>query len=459
MSTSLYSNRSTVQDAFQIQQTSAHLSKSVLGYVKQRLMQYSPFSEIPSDQIDFLIQDCVEFYFSPNEVVIPPYSQVQNNLFFLETGTIMACKQQGELPLNGVHYQAGSLLPVSAFIEKRAVTSSYVAQDDCFCLLFSRESVERLCHISKDFDDFLHRRAQQFLTLSQRSAQLYYLVKLYSLKRSEQPIFEVMRTQVHTCQVHDTLEKVIHQIKTTNDFPLVILNEQKFPVGLITLSEFTEKVTLQQQPKESLVTDVFSAPCYALDHQSLRIDAMLLMTQFGVGDIPVLKQNQLVGLLREQDVFFTQSGLSLRSIYLQIQTASQLDALRQIKQSLYELAQHLLALDLKPSSLIRVMTQFNNTYLQRIIEFVADKMGCDPLQYCWLSLGCEGRSENSLPFSQCNALVFVSDQPHLDRLRWLSFAKEVNDILSTCGFLVSKQGIVASHKQYCLTVQEWLSPF
>ncbi|WP_372521229.1 DUF294 nucleotidyltransferase-like domain-containing protein, partial [Limnobacter sp.] len=96
---------------------------------------------------------------------------------------------------------------------------------------------------------------------------------------------------------------------------------------------------------------------------------------------------------------------------------------------------------------------------ERILEVVGNRVGIDPRNYCWLSFGSEGRSEQTIATDQDNGLLFVSDQPDIDRPHWLAFAREVNQILDQCGYPLCKGNIMASNPDCCLTAREWLSRF
>jgi CBS domain-containing protein len=65
----------------------------------------------------------------------------------------------------------GELFPVSAVLGTRAVTATYKASGDTFCLRVPAATVRALVAESAPFADFVNRRMLQLLELSQRALQ------------------------------------------------------------------------------------------------------------------------------------------------------------------------------------------------------------------------------------------------------------------------------------------------
>lgn len=96
---------------------------------------------------------------------------------------------------------------------------------------------------------------------------------------------------------------------------------------------------------------------------------------------------------------------------------------------------------------------------ERLVGILAQEMGIDLQQACWLTFGSEGRGEQTIATDQDNGLVFLSDDPQADRPRWLAFAERVNLALDQCGYPLCKGNMMARNPQCCLSLQEWRQRF
>jgi CBS domain-containing protein len=98
---------------------------------------------------------------------------------------------------------------------------------------------------------------------------------------------------------------------------------------------------------------------------------------------------------------------------------------------------------------------------ERVFELLLPAADLADLEWCWLSLGSEGRREQTVATDQDNAIIFEGDEDALshDRARLLTFARSVNEALAELGFPLCPGNIMASNRDCCLAVDEWRARF
>lgn len=146
-------------------------SKSLIINLRQQLMQVLPFSEMQEAHVDFFIKSAKEFYFEPDEIILDPSKGPVGCLYFIRQGLVVARKGITQESGGAYEIDIGELFPVSALMAGRAVTATYSAADDCFCLGISRESTIELAEVSAPFADFLNQRILKFLEQSRKILQ------------------------------------------------------------------------------------------------------------------------------------------------------------------------------------------------------------------------------------------------------------------------------------------------
>ncbi|MDP3186859.1 DUF294 nucleotidyltransferase-like domain-containing protein [Limnobacter sp.] len=433
-------------------------SGQILDYIKQRLIKHAPFSEIPLRDLDCLLEGCAETYFAPNEVIVRPEDGPPPYLYYVEKGSAVGRKGLADLSSTGFQYEAGEMFPVNAFLAKRAVTATYSAREDTFCLMFTYEGVQALARKSPVFSDYLTRRTMQFLDLSRKAIQVAYSSQTLAEQTLEKPLRDVCRHEPFSCSPNTPLKQVLEVMHEHRIGSMIVVNDAMQVEGILTRQDVLSRVAMAQKPLSTLISEVMNAPVHTLDESMTAQDAALLMSRFGIRHVPVTRNGKLSGIVSERDIFAMQR-LSLKQISSNIRSAQDADMLRACANDIRSFAKNLLGQGIAAKQLTELISHLNDVLTERILEVVGNRMGIDPATYCWLSFGSEGRSEQTIATDQDNGLLFISNQADVDRPRWLAFGKEVNQTLDQCGYPLCKGNIMASNPECCLTAGEWLNKF
>jgi CBS domain-containing protein len=133
-----------------------------------------------------------------------------------------------------------------------------------------------------------------------------------------------------------------------------------------------------------------------------------------------------------------------------LQAASQIQAL---VQRLVEQAQ-------AAEPMTRLISMLNDMLTRRVIDIISADTELKGVRWCWISLGSEGRQEQTLSSDQDNGIIFTGDQP-ADALRakLLPLAQRINAALDACGFPLCTGQVMASNPQWCLSQLEWKERF
>ncbi len=145
-----------------------------------------------------------------------------------------------------------------------------------------------------------------------------------------------------------------------------------------------------------------------------------------------------------------------------IDAAPDVAALAGLAADIRGLAVGLIEQDAGAGFLTRVVSGLNERLTTRVIALVAPRHRLPAAGWCWLTMGSEGRGEQTFVTDQDNGLVFsASDHAEARVLRplLLGLAGEVNQALAACGFPLCEGGIMAGNAQWCLSVEEWRQHF
>jgi CBS domain-containing protein len=434
-------------------------SPSLVGNLRGELMRHAPFAQMDAAHVDRFIAASSQTYYEPGEVLLAPDHGVVRHLLYIRRGKVSGRHGMAETS-GGFEYEAGDLFPVGAAMGARAVSATYTASADTFCLALPLAAMHELARDSAVFGDFLNRRVQQFLALSRRALQVAYASQSLAEQSLETPLADLIRRAPYGVAPQAPLAEALRAMHEKRIGSVLVLDDDTGgAVGILTRHDILGRVTL---PGVSLVTpisQVMSAPVLTLTTKQTAQEAALLMSRHGVRHVPVTDDSgRVVGLLSERDLFALQR-LSLKQVSTAIRAAPDVDTLRMVAADIRRFARNLLGQGVGARQLTELISHLNDVLTERLVSMVAAARGIDLTRTCWLAFGSEGRGEQTIATDQDNGIVFMSDDPASERPALLAFAREVNEALDACGYPLCKGNVMASNPECCLTQQEWLVRF
>lgn len=433
-------------------------SHSLLANLRQELVRSPPFAQMDEAALDFFLVHSEQRYYAPGEVLVAPADGVVQEIYFIRQGAVTGVKGIAELSGGAFQYEAGDLFPVSAAVAHRAVTASYSAVQDAFVLALPVEAMRKLAEFSAPFADFLNGRILKFLDLSRRALQVAYSSQALAEQSLETKLGEIARKSPVTCAPDAPLRGVLQTMHDRRIGSMLVTDHQGRPQGILTRHDILGRVTLAEVPLDAPVSRVMVRPVHSLTVEQTAQDAALLMSAHGIRHVPVTRHGVAVGLVSERDLFAMQR-LSLKQVSGSIRAAADTHMLKLVAQDIRRFARNLLGQGVQARQLTALISHLNDVLTSRLLEIKAAEHGIDLTTHCWLALGSEGRSEQTVATDQDNALILPDGTTAAQREAALAFGRDVNLALDECGYPLCKGGIMAGEPDCCMTLREWRERF
>ncbi len=430
----------------------AAAAPAALAGLGAELARHAPFSAMSPAQVGQFIAAAQPLQFQRGDVVLQPADGPVQALLLVREGSITGSHGMADTA-GPFEYVEGDLFPVGAVLGQRAVTATYVANDDSRCLALPAAEVQRLAAASPAFADFLNRRVMDFLALSRRALQRSAAAHTLDARLSSLP-----RKQPLACSPATSLAQALAAMHERGVGSMLVLDAAAAPLGILTRHDILGRVTLPQRALTTPIAEVMSTPLQTLSTAHTLQDAALAMARHGIRHLPVTEGGRVVNVVSERDLFALQR-LSLTQLSTQIRSAPDIDALRHLAGEIRAYARNLLGQGVQARQTTELISHLNDLLTDRLVLMVAARRGMDMGQACWLAFGSEGRGEQTVATDQDNGLVFASRDPATDRPRWLALAREVNEALDACGYPLCKGQVMASNPECCLTPDEWRARF
>ncbi len=434
-------------------------SPSLIANLRAELMRFAPFAQMAAAHVDRFVAECTQCYFEPGEVVLEASHGPVTHLLFMRRGSVSGRRGADE-DRAAFEVEAGDLFPIGAVMAERAVSSTYTAKADTFCLALPAARVHSLAGESAPFADFLNRRVQQWLDLSRRALQVAYASQSLAEQSLETPLGDLLRRAVVTVSPATPLSQALQAMHGKRIGSVLVADDDSgAALGILTRHDVLGRITLPGLALATPISAVMSQPLHSLTTRHTAQDAALLMSRHGIRHVPVADDSgRVVGILSERDLFALQR-LSLKQVSSAIRAAADVPTLQQVAADIRRFARNLLGQGVQARQLTELISHLNDVLTERLVTLIAGQHQIDLARVCWLAFGSEGRSEQTIATDQDNGIVFASDDAARERPALLAFARNVNEALDACGYPLCQGNVMASNPECCLTQAEWLARF
>ena len=422
------------------------------------LKAHLPFSRMAARDLEFIAARARLAYFAVGTVIVDPADGVAQHLNIIQRGHVRM--RSLTVAIDDEVRGAGECFPVAALSAAAVGTRRFEATEDVFCYQLAREDFDELRRRSPPFAEFC---TQALASLVQQS--LGQIRQHFSQRASEQQtLFEPLKALVRRppvfCTAETPIRLALETMREEDVRTIAVVDAARRPVGIFTLVDLLERVVLADADLQRPVADVMTAHPATLDELASAQEGLTLMATRGFHQLVLTRDGQLAGVVSERDLF-TLQRVSMRNVLQSIRQARDVAGLQRVARDIDALAENLVAQGAAAEPLTHTITALNDALTTRLFELVSPGFNLQGIEWCWLSVGSEGRREQTVATDQDNAIVFECDPGDVDAARGqlLAFARVMNDALAELGFPLCRGNIMARNPDCCLTSEEWRGRF
>lgn len=242
---------------------------------------------------------------------------------------------------------------------------------------------------------------------------------------------------------------------------IVVVDAQGAPLGILTLRDVVDRVVLEPATLDRPIDQVMTREPVTLASRESTYQAALVMVRHGVRHVVLVADGRVAGLVSERDLFGMQTT-GVRHLSTAIKGANDLAEVEAFGREIGTLARQLIAQGTAIGPLTAFISSLIDLLTERIVELELSTIALDPARVCWIVMGSEGRSEQTLLTDQDNGIVFATG-PGQDadavRAELIPVAQRINGALDRAGYRLCPGDIMAGNPMWCLTLDEWRERF
>ncbi|HEU0200220.1 MAG TPA: DUF294 nucleotidyltransferase-like domain-containing protein, partial [Burkholderiaceae bacterium] len=369
------------------------------------LTRHAPFASMREDAFAFLIPRLKLSYFPKDSVIVDRERGEFSPLFIIQTG-LVASRTAGLDTLPDRVLSPGECFPVGALSAGGKPTRTYRAVEDVFAYQLSLRDFEQLRKLSPEFAAFCSEAVTILAQQSLAELQRHYSQVAADQHSLTRPLRELIPRAPITCRADATLREAVSTMREQAVRTIILVDGAQRVQGILTLNDLRDRVVLEQVPLETPVSQVATPTPTTLPADATAADAIQLMATSGFHQVIVTDQGRVLGIVSERDLF-TLQRVSLRQVQQGIRSARTVAALTHAAGDIRNLTRNLLAQGVAAEALTRTIAALNDALTRQAIALVEEQHRAIEARWCWLSLGSEGRGEQTLATDQDNALVFT----------------------------------------------------
>jgi CBS domain-containing protein len=439
-------------------------SRRMAGSTQAFLKLHAPFDKMAPEALQLFADKAQLSYYREGARIVTPESGPVRFFYLIESGKVQA-RQAGEVTVTEYSVLTlgpGESFPIGAVTAGRPSTNVYIALEDTFCYQLPAEDFLTLMATSREFNLFCTRYIASLLNQSRQQLQQQFAQRASEQQTLNSPLAGIGSRTPVTVLPDVPVRQALEKMSAAGVGSLVIAGADRKPLGVFTRSDLLDRVVLADLPQTAPISQAMSPAPFMLEEQATAYDAMLAMATHGIRHVLVTDaEGCLSGVVSERDLFALQR-VGLRQIRQAIESAPDVEALRQSAADVRQLAFNMLAQGVGAGQLTQFISALNDALTRRILQLNLERHHFDGIEWAWLAFGSEGRDEQTFSTDQDNGIVFsVPEGQTADALkeRFLAFALEVNKDLDRCGFPLCKGNIMASNPQWCMTLEQWKEQF
>ncbi|MFD0798670.1 DUF294 nucleotidyltransferase-like domain-containing protein [Maribacter chungangensis] len=242
----------------------------------------------------------------------------------------------------------------------------------------------------------------------------------------------------------------------------MLIEKDGLPVGIITDKDFRNKVVTGIVPITAKAKVVMSSPVITYPTNLTITQAQMAMMKSGISHL-VLTQDgtpntKAIGILSKHDIMLS-LGNNPSVLVKATRRCKHVDELAPIKKGVMNLLKGYLEQNIPMSLTSKIISELNDACTKQVIRLSLKQMDTPPpVDFAWLAMGSQGRSEQLLHTDQDNALLFASvseAQMKVTRDYFLRLAKLITKGLHEIGYAFCPADMMASNPKWCLSIDEF----
>ncbi len=427
----------------------------------QFLRSVAPFDALPDEELSALADALgIEYHARGAALFTQGQSQVRD-LYVVMKGALEAVDESGAAPYRttlgvGQTFGGGCLL-----LNGGVALLTVAAAQDVFLYTLPGPLFLDLCRRRREVHDFfadsLGPAMLERAGVALRQRWLVPAAEPGSVSFNRR-VGEVCARTCPRVLSSESLRTAAQRLVREQARALLVTDPQGRPLGVLQERDLVERVVAGNEDPTAGVTWALG-PAEPVREDVPVAEAMEQMLRTGARAVPVVDAaGRAVGLLEDEHLLSPQGG-SPMAFLRELSTTRLRKDLLDKRRGVAPLVRSLMLEGVRADALGWLVSAVSDAVLRRLLSLAMEELGPAPCPFVFLSLGSEGRREQTLVSDQDSAIVFADGAPPGAQAWFLSLGERVTAWLRQGGVAYCEGDVMASNPRWTRSLAEWKRHF
>lgn len=351
---------------------------------------------------------------------------------------------------------------ISILLNDAVAIRSLKTLEDCVFITLKADYFLTVCKANPKFQDYFTSEFGKCMLNKSFAGIISRQIKdkEFNLPFFNRPIRTIFRPNIITCPKETSIENAAIKMSRNNASAILIKKDKRTIQGIVTDADLRKKVIAKHMDISQPVSTIMSSPLISISVDCQVFEVFLSMIQNGKRHLAVFGQSgDITGIVSEEDLIIAQT----KSTYLLIKTvksAKTIQELENIHSTLEKMLLDPIKNGASPEYITGLITTFSDAIIDKVLRFSLDKMGPPPCKFVFLTMGSEGRKEQTLISDQDNAIAYEDgDHPEKAKQYFDKLSQLICDQLDMAGYRFCDGNNMAKNPKWCRPLSKWKEYF
>ncbi|MFS0821385.1 DUF294 nucleotidyltransferase-like domain-containing protein [Bacillus sp. 1P02SD] len=333
-----------------------------------------------------------------------------------------------------------------------------IATDPGQCLFIPNHVIQKRLH-DPDFHQFLFtqlaiRLKEIYSSLAEQVMITRKAKNSGSLVRRVQDVMTTSLVAVDRSTVCSTIAQQMTERRTSS----VLVVENKRLLGIITERDLVSRVIYKRKNGNTNASDFMTKNPIIISKYAFCYEALSTFILHGVKHLPVVEENEVVGIITLSDVLRQNTDNMMRPIKT-IEMATR-ETLPTVKTAIYDVVDALLQDGVPIFKVLDSVTKLFDRLVKRCIELAIEELSkrdglLPPTKFCFYQMGSAGREEQFLLTDQDHFLVYENSSLEVNDY-FSKLGEEIVRLLEKAGYARCLGDMMASNPSWRGSIETWM---
>ncbi|MEJ2056920.1 MAG: DUF294 nucleotidyltransferase-like domain-containing protein [Desulfofustis sp.] len=281
-----------------------------------------------------------------------------------------------------------------------------------------------------------------------------------SLMFMNQPVATAL-TSFASCERITTVQEAA-RLMNEQGKNAILVSDGDTMVGLVSDTLLRERVVAGDLEPTTPVSQIMKTALVYIEDSALIFEAAMLLQERDIDFLVVRDEHDTVVSVISNEELLDVHRYSANFLIQQIRTSISVEEIVQSHHRLPRIIKALIDSGAHARNITRIITTVSDTVLEKLIDKAIEEIGEPPVTFAFISVGSEGRGEQTLVTDQDNAIIFedvgeseaAAAEDYFHR-----FATKICTWLDEVGYQFCKGEIMAMTPRWCQPLSVWKSYF